>query len=383
MPIAAPLPFPDPTPGQQRGPLTPNNAAYYQPGGAGYSSTFSAPNNAFPQVLGASTTGQANGQGPVLTPLPPPPAAAPATPSAPAASAAPNTSSVLNTGTQGINDNFNTYASGIDQLRSGLDKQIQDLQSGVGSLSDQINGQYGTNLNSLNSQQNQANQSVATNQAASIRDLEDNLRSQYAAANRQLGSVGAGDSSAVGQYAQAIADQGSKARAQLMMQAQQLHGQIGQQFSDQLNQLNGWKSNQVLTLVNQFKSQQQQLDQSKIGANQQKVEQINALKLQLQQQASAALQQVDSQSSYWNDQLTKQQQAYQDQVAQIHDLVSGPQKIDPTQFQALGNKALQYTGPGGANGMTVQSQPVDTSVIGYGLHNGGLKPDDNPNAVQF
>jgi hypothetical protein len=368
--------MPDPTPGQARpdisGQLTPNNPAYYQQGNPGFSMTSNPMGQGL--VLGASTQ--------AASPLAPPPAApaAPsmAAPATPAAPAGPDTGALLNTATQGINDNFNAYSSGIDQIKSNIDKQIADLQNGVGSQSDLINGQYNPNLQSLQSQQQQANQQVTTNQTQSIRDLEDNLRSQYSAANRQLGSVGAGDSSAVGQYAQAIADQGSKARAQVLQQAQQLHSQIGQQYSNQLNQLNGWKSNQILGLVNQFKAQQQQLDQQKIGANTDRVSQINALKLQLQQQATSALQQVGQQSSYWNDQLQKAQQDAQNRVIQFAQGLSGPQ-IDPSQFQALGNTQLQYAGPGGANGMTVQGTPLNTQGLdsnsGLGQWSGPLPKD--------
>jgi hypothetical protein len=332
-----------------------------------------------PSVLGAMTVGQPLSINPPSPQAPTPVATQqPTTGGGGSASAAPDTNALLASGTQGINDNFNAFSSGIDQIKSSIEKQIQDLQNGVGSLSDQINGQYNPNLQSLQSQQQQANQQVDTSQTNSIRDLEDNLRNQYAAANRQLGSVGAGDSSAVGQYAQAIANQGAKARAQLMQQAQQLHTQIGQQYSNQLNQLNAWKSNQILSLVNKFKDQQAQLDQQKIGANTDRVQQINALKQQLQQQASAALQGVDQTSSYWQNQLNSSMQNYQNQVAQIHGMVSGPQ-IDPTQFQALGNTALQYTGPGGAQGMTVQGQPVDYSAL---IANPGLQVKD-PNQIQF
>lgn len=214
---------------------------------------------------------------PAAAPSPSPPAANPAT-APPANNPAPAAS---NSG-GGASSSFNApgYIQGIEQeygaqINAGPQNQAiltQGEQGGVDAANTnaaaqgatyqtQANAQDATLQNAIGSQQNQ--------QQLSLSELADQIRGQNQGLQAQLGSVGAGSSSANGLGQQALAHEQNTQTANIDQQAnsnisgaQTQEQGVNAVLSANLNQLNTYKQNQINQITNQYAQLMQQLQTS-------------------------------------------------------------------------------------------------------------------------
>lgn len=223
--------------------------------------------------------------------------------------AAPNNTSTLASNAQlgtggGTSSNINAINSAYDTLsnyykglQGTIDPQKQIAQG-------QTDTQYSDNLNSLTHQRDAAfanldNQTNVVNQSyqKSLAQLGNNIRNTMQGQQNALGVNGAGDSSASVMLAHALSQLQNQNRSYMNQDMNNQLNQIGlsrtadtNQFSDQKQQLDDWKTSQYQNIATQYAQLAQQINE-KLAGN----EQYRQLALaNAGQWASGQAQQVDN-----------------------------------------------------------------------------------------
>ena len=238
-----------------------------------------------------------------------------------------NTGSVLGTSTQAPTSPVNTQptadigggSSGPsyeDQMRSQidsgynnyfaeLDKQLAGLSTQRGAQENIANTSYNTNLTDLGLQRdsnlqglNQQRDIVNTNQVKTLKDVSSNIRNLMNAGNTYLGSMGAGDSSAVNQYAYGLTKLGSQQRGDVMSQSQsQLNEVAGREanlnniFMQEKNRLAGERDTKIQEIATWFADAQNKLSTAKANGQLAKSQDLQSLTTNMY---NAALQQLNN-----------------------------------------------------------------------------------------
>jgi hypothetical protein len=192
-----------------------------------------------PQVLGGMSYGPAN---PSYNPSgtttstnggnPPPSGNPPPTPPPPG-NDDPNAAELYRQQQEGyINTGYGNYFDSLDrQLNETLPGQMTGLQDeanawATGQTQD-VNSQTGQNIADLTKQTGVAEQG----QVKTLKDISGNIRNLMNAGNTYLGSMGAGDSSAVNQYAYGLTKLGSQQRGDVMSQTKTIIDNINDRIS--------------------------------------------------------------------------------------------------------------------------------------------------------
>ena len=260
----------------------------------------SLPNNIFSYPgannVGASvpmTPWAANGMSTGNTP----PAAAVAPPGPTAAQiAAANTAAAnaraataINAGYKGVLDTYNGQLSDIPG-------EIADAGSLVNNQADSqnksIESAYGVGNSNLAFARNQVN----TQGSRAITKLGQQLRDSFSSYDTLVGNAGAGDSSAPDQLSYALQKVGAQGRTDINNNTADQQGAITQQqtgldatHADQLQQLGTWKANQIVSIGQQFRQLQQQIETAKAGATKDQLVALAGLNTDAVNQAVAAL----------------------------------------------------------------------------------------------
>lgn len=205
-----------------------------------------------------------------------------------------------------FNNRYNEIYSALDQYAGLIPQYRQEREQSVNNL-------YGAQQNEINTAMqgslgalDTSRQNVATNQARSIRDLQENMRNMLQAGNIQLGIGGAGDSSAANMYAYALSKQAGRSSADISNQASSQYGQIDAQAQqiravadDNLAKLSTWKADNLNNVLNWAQEQLGQIQQQKITATGQKAAALAAAEAGVIQNALTNLQNIDSQIASW------------------------------------------------------------------------------------
>jgi len=126
-----------------------------------------------------------------------------------------------------INSGWDTYINSLNQQMEGLPGQASNL-TGIAQNQLKVGKEnLGTSLASGQSDLGAERTALESNQAKNLRGIAENLKNMFQAGNVYLGSRGAGDSSASGQYAHALTKVGSRARGNVMSQTSDLMADIG------------------------------------------------------------------------------------------------------------------------------------------------------------
>jgi len=151
-----------------------------------------------------------------------------------------------------LNQGYNDYLSQLDQMLGTLGNQSTSLQ---GAAQENFN----QNLNTLNLQNTQGQETLNTYQGKTLKDIGNTIGAGFRAGNVLLGAMGAGDSSAANQYAYALAKEGSKQRGNVMSDVSTRLGQLQQVYNtakqnltsslqQKINEISTWFSQQQMTL---------------------------------------------------------------------------------------------------------------------------------------
>jgi hypothetical protein len=190
------------------------------------------------------------------------------------------------------------------------DSQIGQLQGQLGQLGQQrdvnnlqLQNQYQNSLNALQTQHGQGVRNLDFSQhqledsrARNLNDIAKQVEQMGMSYNNQLGSLGAGNSSASMMLNRALAGQASKNRGDVVRNASQQQQGLDMQRSDlesefgnQMNQLQSWKQNQVNDLLNKYNDEFMKLQQAIAGAQGERAQMLSQYQPQLIQQAIDAL----------------------------------------------------------------------------------------------
>jgi hypothetical protein len=214
-------------------------------------------------------------------------------------------------------------STGYDQVLSTLDRLMGDLPNQQNIANQQVGNLYNAQNQSLNSAYQsgqahlgQAQSDLTTQTAKSLRSLAENIRSTFGSYDNQIGAQGGGDSSATGsngQLAFALHKVESQNRSNILSDATGQQNQLNlkksdldSQLADNLNQLNTWKNNQILSIAQQFQQQKNQLDLQRAGANQQKLASLASYNTSLVNDAINALAGVEAQHQQAVSSITQQ-----------------------------------------------------------------------------
>lgn len=201
----------------------------------------------------------------------------------------------------GYSDYFNTLDQMLNSGLAGQQKAQQDIASNSlnTSLTD-LGLQKTENQNQLDIQKGKAE----TGQVKTLKDIASNIRNLMQGANNYLGDLGAGDSSAVNQYAYALTKLGSeqfgnvKAQtAQTMQDIQDKESTLNNIYLQEKNKLQGDYNNQVGQIAQWFSTAQNQILQAKANGQLAKSQDLQSLTTNMYNQALAALQNIQNQTA--------------------------------------------------------------------------------------
>lgn len=203
-----------------------------------------------------------------------------------------------------INSGYDQYFNSLDQMLNGLSGQ-RTAQEGIANTS------YNANVTDLGLQrdQNQADlnaQGVKTeqNQVKTLKDISANIRNLMTAGNTYLGAQGAGDSSAVNQYAYGLTKLGSQQRGDVQSQTAGILSDIADRgsklnnvFMQEKNRLASERDTAIQGIASWFADAQNQLSQAKANGQLSKSQDLQSLTTNLYNQAVNALTQIQQQTA--------------------------------------------------------------------------------------
>jgi len=140
--------------------------------------------------------------------------------------------------------------------------------------------------NIANNQYTQGQETINTQKSASLRDIGSNIRNAFSAGNNFLGSRGAGDSSAAGQYQFALSQEASKQT-----------GKLNEFVNTQLSQLKSQNDQQINSIAAWFADAQSQLKQQVLQGGLNKSKDLQSLSQNILNQALQQKAQVQQEAS--------------------------------------------------------------------------------------
>lgn len=276
-----------------------------------------------------------------------------------------------------IESGYNNVLSSLDSIINELPGKQQALQGNVDSnyATSGANNQtaYNEGNHNLDESQNELNNSTGT----SLRQLAQNMRSQFGSYDTALGAQGAGDSSATGQggqlsYALTKAENQNKAtilNGQDVQnnQIQLKRDDLGAQLKTQSNSLDQWKSDQYSQIQQQFQNELDQLREQKGTTT---AQEATALAYAAPQLANAAVSQIQGVNQTYNDVLSKLSGTSAAPNQSAAQSAMGATSYTPTALPSINLPALQTGTPtsqfsnGNQNG--IAAAPVSTKYDQFG-----------------
>lgn len=192
--------------------------------------------------------------------------------------------------------------------KAGLQGQLGTVDAQYGASQARIGNQYQTKFNDL--QENlslgkrnlgESRNTVNEERARSLQDIRDKLQSQSMGYANQLGTMGAGDSSAAGLVNTALSGMASKNRGAVQENASgQLttidnqEENLTREYQRNARDLESWKQEQLSNLATQIMQTKQQIQQAIAQADADQASQLAQYDASYTQQAIAALQNLQN-----------------------------------------------------------------------------------------
>jgi hypothetical protein len=204
------------------------------------------------------------------------------------------------------------------------------------------NEQFNQNLNNLNLENTQGQNTLNQYQNKSLKDIGNTIASGFQAGNVLLGSMGAGDSSAANQYAYALAKEGSKQRGNVMADVSTRLGNLKQVYNTAKNNLTSSLQQKINEIATWFSQQQMTLQGMKADAAKERSQQL----LQLATNAlSVAQQQASGMQNALNTWTANNATSIQQAQSQMQQNVANnpiPTAINTTPQQQIASVAPNY-----------------------------------------
>lgn len=244
----------------------------------------------------------------------------------------------------------NAINAGFGQVIGNYDTQLGDIPGQIDAAGNLVNSQYDSQGKSIKSAYDVGNghlqfarDQLDTQTKRSIQKLASNIRQSFDSYSTMIGAGGGGDSSAPGQLSYALQKAEAQNRTDIFNNTADQNGQIGQQqttldaqHSDQMQKLDSWKAQQVISIGQQFHQLQQQIETAKAGANKDKLLALASLNTDAVNQAISALSGVTA---------THQQtaQAINDHMASL-SAPGNPDALSATNYAVAAGPGIQTPG---------------------------------------
>lgn len=239
-------------------------------------------------------------------------------------------------------------------IKQGLNTGIANLQGQLDTLNPQENvakanvlNQFTTNKNRLDVGYNTGlgNLSTARNQVnaskeRSLKNLRDSIMMQSQGYANQLGSFGAGDSSAAGMINYALGQQGARERGNLMEEAgtqltgiQRQEEELGRQYQNQTQDLENWKNTTLSDIVMKYQTLRNQINNSIVDARARAAAEQNLV--------SQAVSELQNLENNYRSQAEQMSQLFQNALAPQNIGIDpslqqyAVQALSPTQLEQL------------------------------------------------
>lgn len=168
---------------------------------------------------------------------------------------------------------YNTKRAGMQGLIENVGTQQKNAETQVSNTYDTSKANLQSNKDSSVRNLDAAETKVVGMRDRSIRDLSSSVRNTMQAMSAQLGNFGAADSSGSDMTKYALAKMQSQQRGDILGQANEQVGEIDlkradveDDFNEQLRELDNWKGNQLLTILDRHNSLRIQIQQAMTDA---------------------------------------------------------------------------------------------------------------------
>lgn len=177
------------------------------------------------------------------------------------------------------------YTQWLNQQYDAQNNYINEMESGLGgqksSMEQVANNSYQQGANSLGTAFNTNKGDLEGYQTKSLQDIGDNLRAMWQQGSRVLGSRGASDSSAAGQYNYAISKLGSKQRGDVMQDVSRRLTNLKTTYDTNLENLRLEKESQVQQIGQWYNEALNNIRGMRAELQQQKSEQALNMAMQM------------------------------------------------------------------------------------------------------
>lgn len=193
-----------------------------------------------------------------------------------------------------------------------LDQQLGSIPVRQAEYQGRIAESTDAQLSDVEASRARSTESLETEKARGLRNLEDDIRNQMEVAGTKIGIAGAGSSSAVGQASEALARVGQKARGSLLEGVNEQLTSINNLASQERSKIGQWKQDKLGEIVSFFQNKMDELSFQKANAQKERKVAVEELIRDAQNQFVSALSGLDSEIRTYAQQVDtweKQRQA--------------------------------------------------------------------------
>lgn len=193
-----------------------------------------------------------------------------------------------------------------------LDQQLGSIPVRQAEYQGRIAESTDAQLSDVEASRARSTESLETEKARGLRNLEDDIRNQMEVAGTKIGVAGAGSSSAVGQASEALARVGQKARGSLLEGVNEQLTSINNLASQERSRIGQWKQDKLGEIVSFFQNKMDELSFQKANAQKERKVAVEELIRDAQNQFVSALSGLDSEIRTYAQQVDtweKQRQA--------------------------------------------------------------------------
>jgi hypothetical protein len=237
----------------------------------------------------------------------------------------------------------------------------QNMQNNAVTQAQQQTQDENNNYTAANNAYNTQNQATQSQQQLSLAELADQIHGQNTGLINQLGTLGAGSSSAVGTGQNALAKVQNTDRANIQQQAgagtaeiQAAQQSLLQQHQSNLDQIQQYKTNQLANIVGTYGPLIQNVETQIGTASGEERARLAEYDVTLQQQAGTALQQLDSDiSNLTNATVAKSNEALSNLTVNPAPTAVSVPTVSPFNVGNQGNTANTTAAPTAPSGGSV------------------------------
>lgn len=175
-----------------------------------------------------------------------------------------------------------------------LDQQLGSIPVRQAEYQGRIAESTDAQLSDVEASRARSTESLETEKARGLRNLEDDIRNQMEVAGTKIGIAGAGSSSAVGQASEALARVGQKARGSLLEGVNEQLTSINNLASQERSKIGQWKQDKLGEIVSFFQNKMDELSFQKANAQKERKVAVEELIRDAQNQFVSALSGLDS-----------------------------------------------------------------------------------------